>query len=268
MKVVLFCGGLGTRIRDFSEAIPKPMIPVGDQPILCHLMTYYSLQGHREFILCLGYKADLIRKFFLSHQQQASVYSGEAESNNEVKALRHSEQDWRVTLVDTGLWQNIGERLCAVRKFLAGEEIFLANYSDGLADANLNELIETFKKSNKAAAFLAVRPSFSLHMVDFDQSGGVLGLRPTKKADMWVNGGFFIFRQRVFDYIKPGEELVEKPFQRLIEDNALMAFKHESFWKPMDTLKDKQVLDDMFQRGITPWRLDTYPAVAVQGANR
>jgi glucose-1-phosphate cytidylyltransferase len=262
MKVVLFCGGLGTRIRDVSESIPKPMIPVGDQPILWHLMNYYSLQGHKDFILCLGYKANIIKQFFLSHHPQDFADHVASGLDGDVQVLGDSQQDWRVTLVDTGLWRNIGERLCSVRKYLAGEEIFLANYSDGLADANLNELIEIFNKSNKAVAFLAVRPSFSLHMVDFDHSGNVLGLRPTQKADMWVNGGFFIMRQKVFNYIEPGEELVEAPFQRLIEDNQLMAFKHESFWRPMDTLKDKQVLEDLFEQGIMPWRLDAAPASA------
>jgi len=269
MKVVLFCGGLGTRIREFSESIPKPMIPVGDRPILWHLMNYYSLQGHNEFILCLGYKADIIKQYFLSHQPQTSA--GRVGFNGDIQVLGEYQQDWRVTLVDTGLWRNIGERLCSVRKYLAGEEVFLANYSDGLADANLNELIEIFKKSDKTAALLAVRPSFSLHMVDFDQSGRVLGLRPTQHANMWVNGGFFILRQKVFDYIEPGEELVEAPFQRLIEHNQLIAFRHDSFWRPMDTLKDKQILEEMFQQGIMPWRLNTAPrpaGIVVHGGSR
>jgi glucose-1-phosphate cytidylyltransferase len=217
MKVVLFCGGFGTRIRDVSESIPKPMIPVGNQPILWHLMNYYSGQGHKDFILCLGYKANIIKKFFLSHHPEDFAVGIASELEGDVQVLDDAQQDWRVTLVDTGLGRNVGERLCSVRKYLAGEEILLANYSDGLADANLNELIEVFKRSNKAAAFLAVRPSFSLHMVDFDHSGNVLGLRPTHKADM-VNGGFFIMRQTVFDYMEPGEELVEAPFQRLIEE--------------------------------------------------
>jgi NDP-sugar pyrophosphorylase family protein len=181
-----------------------------------------------------GYKADIIKQYFLSRQPRTSA--GCVGFDGAVQVLGECQQDWRVTLVDTGLWRNIGERLFSARKYLAGDEVFLANYSDGLADANLNELIEIFKKSNKAAALLAVRPSFSLHMVDFDQSSSVLGLRPTQNANMWVNGGFFIMRQKVFDYIKPGEELVEAPFQRLIEHNQLIAFKHESFWRPMDTL--------------------------------
>jgi glucose-1-phosphate cytidylyltransferase len=269
MKVVLFCGGLGTRIREFSETIPKPMIPVGDHPILWHLMSYYSLQGHNEFVLCLGYKAEIIKQYFLSHRRQATADC--VGFNDDIQVLGACQQDWRVTLADTGLWRNIGERLCLVRECVAGEEMFLANYSDGLADANLNELIEIFKKSNKVAALLAVRPSFSLHMIDFDQSGSVLGLRRTQDANIWINGGFFILRQKVFDYIEPGEELVEAPFQRLIKDNQLIAFKHESFWRPMDTLKDKQILEEMYQKGIMPWRVNAAPPptrIAVQGGGR
>lgn len=256
MKVVLFCGGTGTRIRDYSESIPKPMIPVGDQPILWHLMNYYSQHGHKDFVLCLGYKANIIKEFFLNHRPQVFADCVVSGFNGDVKVLGDSRHDWNVTLIDTGLWRNIGERLWSVRKHVEDEEIFLANYSDGLSDADLNSMIETFRNSGKALAFLAVRPSFSLHMVDFDQSGNVKGLRPTLQADMWMNGGFFIMRPKVFDYMREGEELVEAPFKRLIEDNQLMAFKHEGFWRPMDTLKDKQILEDMVEHGSMPWRLD------------
>lgn len=259
MKVVLFCGGAGTRIRDYSESIPKPMIPVGEQPILWHLMNYYGQYGHKDFVLCLGYKANIIKEFFLSYRPQAFADCIVSGFNGDVKVLGDAQQDWRVTLIDTGLWRNIGERMWSVRKYVEDEEIFLANYSDGLSDANLNEMIETFRNSGKAAAFLAVRPSFSLHMVDFDQTGSVKALRPTQQADMWVNGGFFIMRPRVFDYMREGEELVEAPFLRLIEDNQLMAFKHEGFWRPMDTLKDKQILEDLVEQGVMPWRLDNEP---------
>jgi len=143
----------------------------------------------------------------------------------------------------------------AVREHVAGEEMFLANYSDGLADVNLPEMIEAFRASGKTACFLATRPSFSLHLVDIDATGGVRGLRATQDSDLWINGGFFIFRSGVFDYMRPGEELVEAPFKRLIEADELLAFKHEGFWRPMDTLKDKQVLEDMVERGLMPWRI-------------
>ena len=170
-----------------------------------------------------------------------------------VEILGDPQQDWRVTMIDTGIWRNIGERLWAVRDHVAGEEMFLANYSDGLSDVNLPEMINAFRASEKVAAFIAVRPSFSLHLVEMRPSGKVKRIRASQDANLWINGGFFIFRSTIFDYLRDGEELVEKPFQRLIEADQLMAFRHEGFWRPMDTLKDKQILEDLVEKGGMPW---------------
>ena len=254
MKTVLFCGGLGTRIRDYKENVPKPMIPIGDKPILWHLMHYYSQFGHRDFVLCLGYKANVIKEFFLSYRPHIyadCVVSGFADH---VETLGDPQGDWRITMIDTGVWRNIGERLFTVRSQVEGEEMFLANYSDALSDVDLPAMIEAFKQSGKVACFVAVRPSFSLHFVDMDSNGQVNALRPTQDANLWVNGGFFVFRSEIFDYLNDGEELVEAPFRRLIEADQLLAFKHEGFWRPMDTLKDKDVLEDMVEQGRMPWR--------------
>jgi len=265
MKTVLFCGGLGTRIRDYSENIPKPMIPVGDKPILWHLMHYYSQYGHRDFILALGYKANAIKEFFVNYRPHIYADCVVSGSGDTVETLGDPQRDWRVTMIDTGVWRNIGERLLAVRAQVEGEEMFLANYSDGLSDVDLPAMIEAFRQSGKVACFLAVRPSFSLHLVDMDVSGKVNALRPTQEADLWINGGFFIFRSEIFDYLRDGEELVETPFRRLIEADQLLAFKHEGFWRPMDTLKDKEVLEDMVEHGRMPWRLgETTPAVSTK----
>ena len=265
MKTVLFCGGLGTRIRDYSENIPKPMIPVGDKPILWHLMHYYSQYGHRDFILALGYKANAIKEFFVNYRPHIYADCVVSGSGDTVETLGDPQRDWRVTMIDTGVWRNIGERLLAVRAQVEGEEMFLANYSDGLSDVDLPAMIEAFRQSGKVACFLAVRPSFSLHLVDMDVSGKVNALRPTQEADLWINGGFFIFRSEIFDYLREGEELVETPFRRLIEADQLLAFKHEGFWRPMDTLKDKEVLEDMVEHGRMPWRLgETTPAVSTK----
>jgi glucose-1-phosphate cytidylyltransferase len=253
MKTVLFCGGLGTRIRDVSESIPKPMIPVGDKPILWHLMHYYSQYGHKDFVLCLGYKANVIKKFFLDYRPQTfsdCVVSG---FGRNVEILGDPQQDWRVAMIDTGIWRNIGERLWAVRKHVAEEEMFLANYSDGLCDVDLNAMTETFRKSGKIACFLAVRPSFSMHLVDMTGEGKVNSIASSQEANLWINGGFFIFRNTIFDFMREGEELVEAPFQRLIEADQLLAFKHDGFWRPMDTLKDKQILEDLVEHGTMPW---------------
>ena len=266
MKTVLFCGGLGTRIRDYSESIPKPMIAVGDKPILWHLMHYYSQYGHKDFILCLGYKACVIKEFFLNYRPHTYADCIVSGFGDNVEILGGDpQQDWRITMIETGIWRSIGERLLAVREHVENEEIFLANYSDGLADVNLPAMIETFRCSGKTACFLAARPSFSLHLVEMEANGKVRGLRPTQDANLWINGGFFVFRSQIFDYLHEGEELVEAPFRRLIEADQLLAFRHEGFWRPMDTLKDKQVLDDLVEKGTMPWSLT--PALSAASLN-
>jgi glucose-1-phosphate cytidylyltransferase len=268
MKTVLFCGGLGTRIRDYSENVPKPMIPIGDKPILWHLMSYYSQYGHKDFVLCLGYKANVIKEFFLNYQPHVYADCVVSGFGNRVETLGDPQADWRVTMIDTGVWRNIGERLFAVKSHVENEEIFLANYSDGLSDVDLPAMIETFKRSGKVAAFVAARPNFSLHLVDMNDDGRVSALRSTKDADLWINGGGFIFRREIFHYLRDGEELVEEPFQRLIEDDQLLAFRHNGFWRPMDTLKDKEVLEDLVEKGRLPWLLNVAPPAAAASVGR
>ena len=268
MKTVLFCGGLGTRIRDVSENIPKPMVPVGDKPILWHLMHYYSQFGHKDFVLCLGYKANVIKEYFLNHKPQTYADCVVTGFGNQVEILGDPQQDWRIAMIDTGIWRNIGERLWAVREHVANEEMFFANYSDGLSNVNLTEMIEAFRASKKIACFTAVRPSFSLHLVDMRPSGKVERIRASQDANLWINGGFFIFHKEIFDYMREGDELVEAPFQRLIEADQLMAFRHEGFWRPMDTLKDKQILEDLVEKGTMPWLLNLDPGAASVHAER
>lgn len=257
MKVVLFCGGLGTRIRDYSDNVPKPMIPVGNHPILWHIMQYYSQYGHQDFVLCLGYRANIIKDYFL--KVNPSTYSDCVISDfgKKVDLIGEPPPDWRVTLVDTGIWRNIGERLMAVRHLVQDEEIFLANYSDGVTDLPLPEMIKRFKASGKVASFISVRPPFNFHLVEFDDHGVVERLRANTESDTWINGGYFIFRKEIFDYIRDGEELVLEPFNRLIAAGQLYAYKYEGFWRAMDTLRDRQVLEEMAERGNMPWRLSS-----------
>jgi glucose-1-phosphate cytidylyltransferase len=255
MKVVLFCGGLGTRIREYSENIPKPMIPVGHQPILVHIMEYYSQYGHTDFVLCLGFKAGVIKEYFLESKQSAYADFVVSGFGKKVEILGEQPPDWRVTLIDTGIWRNIGERLMAVRHLVQNEAMFLANYSDGLTDAPLPAMIETFKQSGKIACFIAVHPPFTFHLAELDQQGAVLGFRTSEQSDTWINGGYFIFRKEIFDFIGKGEELVHEPFGRLIEAGQLLAYRHEGFWRAMDTMRDRQVLEDMVEKGNMPWRL-------------
>jgi glucose-1-phosphate cytidylyltransferase len=255
MKVVLFCGGLGTRIREYSESIPKPMIPVGHQPILWHVMNYYSQYGHRDFVLCLGYKASVIKEFFLNYKPQIFADCVVSKYGSNVELLSEVKEDWRVTLIDTGIWRNIGQRLAAVRDYVKDEEYFLANYSDGLTNVHLDEMIDTFKKSGKIACFLAIRPPLTYHLADIDADGNVREFRTSDRSEIWINGGYFIFRREVFDYLKEGEELVLEPFTRLIAEGQLMAYKHRDFWRSMDTLRDRQILEDMVEQGNMPWRV-------------
>jgi glucose-1-phosphate cytidylyltransferase len=268
MKTVLFCGGLGTRIRDYAENIPKPMIPIGGKPILWHLMNYYSQYGHKDFVLCLGYKANVIKEFFLNYQPHIYADCVVSAFGNKVETLGDPVQDWRVTMIDTGVWRSIGERLFTVRQHVENEEMFFANYSDGLCDVDLAVMVEAFKQSGKVACFVAARPNISLHLVEMDGDGRVSGIRPTQDANFWINGGFFIFRSEIFNYLHDGEELVEEPFRRLMKDDQLLAFKHEGFWRPMDTLKDKEVLEDLVEQGRMPWRINGAAATVKTAVDR
>jgi glucose-1-phosphate cytidylyltransferase len=256
MKVVLFCGGLGTRIREYSESIPKPMIPLGHQPILRHVMEYYSGYGHDDFVLCLGYKANVVKDFFLNSRPQSFADCIVSGGGRDVQLLDEARKDWRVTLLDTGIWRNIGERLWAAKEHVQNEAMFLANYSDGLTDVDLNDMIQRFEASGKIACFMAVRPPLTYHLADIADDGHVREFRTSDRSDIWINGGYFLFRPEVFDYMREGEELVLEPFTRLIADNQLMAYKHNGFWRSMDTLRDWQTLEDMVEKGVMPWNPD------------
>jgi len=254
MKVVLFCGGLGTRLREYSETIPKPMAPIGYRPILWHLMKYYAHFGHTDFILCLGYRGDLIKQYFLDYDETLSNDFKLSGGGQNVTLYGRDIDHWTITFADTGLHSNIGQRLRAVQRYLEDDPIFLANYSDGLSDLNLREYLEHFRRQDKLASFLCVRPSQSFHAVTLDD-GLVRDIRHVGGSDLWINGGFFAFKREIFDYLKEGEELVEEPFQRLIRLEQLTAYRHRGFWACMDTLKDKQAFDDMSARGETPWAI-------------
>ena len=230
------------------------MVPVGNSPILWHVMQYYSQYDHHDFVLCLGYKANIVKNYFLNYKIAENNDCVISEFGAKVEIIGDKPPDWHVSLVDTGMWRNIGERLCAVKSFVEDEELFLANYSDGLSDAPLDDMIARFKASGKIGCFLAVHPPVSFHLAEFDANGTVNRIRSSQHSDVWINGGYFIFRREIFDYIRPGEELVLEPFNRLIEAGKLIAYKYEGFWRAMDTLRDKQILEEMIERGETPWR--------------
>lgn len=255
MKVVLFCGGQGTRIRDYSETIPKPMVKVGYRPILWHVMKYYAYHGHKDFILCLGYQADVIKNFFLTYNEAISNDFVIVKGGSEVRLLNTDIDDWKITFVDTGINSNVGERLLEVREYLAGEEMFFVNYSDGVTDLPLPENVDAFSRSRKMASLVAVKPTQSFHTVSLGDGDRVTGIDPIKDTGIWINGGFFIFRQEIFDYIRPGEDLTDEPFKRVISEGQLMAYRYTGFWQSMDTFKDKRYLDDLYASGDAPWEM-------------
>ena len=237
------------------------MVKIGYRPILWHLMKYYAHFGHKDFVLCLGYKADVIKQFFLQYEEWISNDFTLSRGGKEIRLEQSDIEDWNITFVDTGLHANIGQRLMAVRKHVQDEEIFLANYSDGLTDMDLPKMIEQFRASGKVAAFLAARPSQSFHMVGLEPDGRVTSIRSVQDSDVMINSGFFCFRRQLFEYIRPGEELVREPFARLIAEGQLHAYRAERFWC-MDTFKEQQELTDLFSSGRAPWEVWKGPAGA------
>jgi len=257
VKVVLFCGGQGLRMREASELAPKPMIPVGNRPILWHVMKYFAHFGFNDFVLCLGYKAEVIKHFFLTYSEAMTNDFVLSEGGAKVHLLKTDIHNWNITFVDTGLHASIGERLRAVRHLLRDDEMFLANYGDTLTDADLPAMIERVKATGVTASFLAVRPNYSFHVVSVNDNGRVRDMGDVTRSDIWINGGYFVMRSEFLDDLRPGEDLVEEPLQRLLAKNQLLAHCHEGFWAPMDTLKEKQWLESLHESGQAPWQLWT-----------
>lgn len=254
MKVVLFAGGMGARLRDYSEQIPKPLVEVGQRPILWHLMKYYSHFGHKEFIICLGHGANQIKDYFLRYDESVSNDFVLSDGGRKVEMLSTDIHDWRITFVDTGRTSTIGERLRRVRKYLGNDEVFMANYADGLSDLPLDTYIESFVASGKTACFLSVPAPHTFHIVHADEQHFVQRLEHVGASAVRINAGFFVLRQNVFDVMNPGEELVLEPFQRLIDKRELLAIPYDGFWHNMDTFKDKMVLDEIYAKGNPPWQ--------------
>jgi glucose-1-phosphate cytidylyltransferase len=255
MKVVIFCGGLGMRLREYSEAVPKPMVPVGYRPILWHVMRYYAYYGHKDFILCLGYKGDAIKQYFLNYDETISNDFVLADGGRKVELLASDIHDWRITFVDTELHSNIGQRLKLVQPFLEGEEMFLANYSDGLSDVPIPHMVDFAQSTLAVACFVGVAPTSSFHLVQSEPTGRVKSICHVKDVGMRINGGFFVLTNEIFDYIGPGEDLVEQPFQRLAAEGRLVTYAHDGFWACMDTFKERQLLEDIYSRGQPPWEV-------------
>jgi glucose-1-phosphate cytidylyltransferase len=256
------------RLRGYVDDVPKPMVQIGSRPILWHLMKYYAHFGHKDFILCLGYKGNVIKDYFLNYDESVSNDFVWSKGGKQIEYNNRDIYDWTITFVDTGINANLGERLKAVEPYLQGEEMFLVNYGDGLSNMQLPVMIDAFRKSNAIGSLLLVQPTASFDVVGMSPEGKVRNVSTLTQADIWINGGFFVFRNEIFQYIKPGEELVREPFARLIEKGALLAHKCTGFWQCMDTFKDKQSLEELNQ-GKAPWKVWNHePATTSNGKAR
>lgn len=253
MKVVIFCGGLGLRMRTGADSAPKPMMTIGDRPVLWHVMRYYAHFGHTEFILCLGHGAASVKQYFLQYEETHSNDFVLAKGGRQVELLDSDISEWRITFVDTGIETSIGERLRRVRPYLEDDEIFLANYGDVLTDAPMDRIVDQFAAGDAAASLLAVPPQASFHIVEFGADARIGGIRSVTELPLWINGGYFALRQDVFDVLGKNEDLVGDAFPRLAAMNRLLAVPYHGFWAAMDTLKERTALDDMFRKGTRPW---------------
>lgn len=255
MKVVLFSGGLGMRMREGAASAPKPMNMIGDRPLLWHVMRYYAHFGHTDFILCLGYGASAVKDYFLRYDETQSNDFTMVDGGRDIKLHSTDITDWNVTFIDTGLGSTIGERLMRVRPYVEQEEMFLANYADTLTDAPLDDLIARFRVTDAVATMLAVPPVSTHHVLEMNDAGQVTGVREVRELMQWENGGYFVLRRGIFDALREGEDMVPHAFARLLADGKLRAHRYTGFWRAADTFKDRAELEDMFHRGLCPWML-------------
>jgi glucose-1-phosphate cytidylyltransferase len=275
MKVVLFCGGLGMRMREGAASAPKPMNMIGDRPLLWHVMRYYAHFGHTEFILCLGYGAAAVKDYFLRYDETQSNDFTLAAGGRDITLHSTDITDWKVSFIDTGLNSSIGERLMRVQSYVEHDEMFLANYADTLTDAPLDELIAAFRASDAVASMLAVPPVSTHHVVEIDNGGQVTGVREVRELMQWENGGYFTLRPEIFSALRAGEDMVPHAFSRLLDQGRLHAHRYTGFWRAADTFKDRAELEEMFHKGHCPWMLwDSHrlpaalPVPAPNGARR
>jgi glucose-1-phosphate cytidylyltransferase len=256
VKVVLFCGGLGMRMRDGVSNAPKPMAMVGERPLLWHVMRYYAHYGHTEFVLCLGYGASAVKDFFLSYDETRSNDFVLENGAREVKLFSTDISEWRITFVDTGLNSPIGERLRRVRRFVQDEPMFMANYADVLTNAPLPDIVRRFSETDAVASLLAVPPQSSHHVVDIGDNGVITQVTPMRDLRQWENGGYFVLRPQIFDYLNEGEDLVEDALmRRLVPKGGVLAYPYKGYWSPADTVKERAQLDEMYHRGYCPWMI-------------
>ena len=256
MKVVLLAGGLGTRLSEETDSKPKPMIEIGGKPILWHIMKQYSHFGFNEFVICAGYKSYYIKDFFYHYFMHSSDMTVDMQSNKVTFHQSHAEP-WHVTVVDTGLNTMTGGRIKRIQKYI-GDEAFMLTYGDGVSNIDIPALIEHHKKAKKLATLTAVFPSGKFGALDITDNNMISSFQEKPQGDgSWINGGFFVLEPQVFDYIKEGDATIweRAPLESLAKANQLQSYKHEGFWKPMDTLRDKYDLEQMWSGGKAPWKV-------------
>jgi len=253
MKVVIFCGGLGLRMQSSAESAPKPMMPIGHRPVLWHVMRYYAHFGHTDFILCLGYGADTVKDYFLNYHETHSNDFVLSKGGEQIELLSSDISEWRIAFVDTGINTAIGERLRRVRHFLEDDEVFLANYGDVLTDAPMNDIVDRLLATDATGSLLAVPPQDSFHVVHINDDSRITNFVPAAKMSMRINGGYFVLRQDIFDYLHEGEDLVMDACVRAASDGRMLAIQYDGFWAAMDTLKERSWLEDLYHSGQSPW---------------
>ncbi|MDC3372685.1 glucose-1-phosphate cytidylyltransferase [Candidatus Pelagibacter sp.] len=255
MKVVILAGGKGTRIQEESLIKPKPLIEIGSKPIIWHIMKTYSHYGFKEFVICCGYKGYLIKEYFANFSLHNSDVTIDIKKN-EIKVNKNNNEDWKITLIDTGDDSLTGGRILRIKDFV-GEE-FLLTYGDGVADVNISKLIEHHKINKKIATMTVVQPQGRFGVVEFNTKNNLIENFSEKlKGDgAWINGGFFVLNKKIFDYLKDDFTIWEKePLEKLSKENQLVAFKHDNFWYPMDTMRDKDYLENLWEKNEAPWKL-------------
>ncbi len=255
MKVIILCGGYGTRIRDVAENIPKPMIPIGGLPILWHIMKYYACYGHRDFVLCLGYKSHVIKDFFLNyeaHTKDFTIYLGR--KGEIIFHTDHDESDWKVTLAETGADAMTGARVKRIQKYV-GDDDFMLTYGDGVGNVNLDELLNYHRGHGQALTVTGVRPPGRFgELVHTDGVISEFNEKPQASGGR-ISGGFFVATPKVFDYLEDDDSLIfeRQPMRKLVADRQLMVFEHDGFWQPMDTSREYQLLNSLYEEGKAPW---------------
>jgi glucose-1-phosphate cytidylyltransferase len=255
MKTVILCGGRGTRLGSHGTSVPKALIEIGEKPVIWHLLKIYSHYGHDDFILCLGFLGDKIKRFFVEQNWLNTDFTLEKDSNLHLLKTRETLENWRLTFADTGLETNTGGRLKRIEKYLDGEEMFFVTYGDGLANVNLEKLVEFHKSHGRIATLTAVHPHSNFGIMKLDDANFVTEFQEKPVMREWINGGFFVFNRRIFEYLDDNSILEREPLERLAREKQLVAFPHAGFWKCVDTFKDNLEFNQLWETGKADWKI-------------